>query len=458
MTKSLFYSAGVMAVIAVGLMVVQQAKPQPSPKVRITWQPDRYFATVVQGTAQSGILELAVSEPLSNVSIFVTPSIADFVSTRFEPINDLVPGRHYQVSITVEAPLSLAPGMYTGTIHLRSGAATRPSVLPVLLQVNPPSTDSIPPTISRPSSDRIITMPDGQKVVKDQIVVSLEFDTSNPEERIRQIASQTDAVIVGSVPGLLLYQLRYNVTAFSQLEGFRLLLATMPDVESANLSFFGEALSLWTLNDQKYADQIWDESIPAGNNWNLELIRALSAWDLLIHSGDPEPSKIEIGIIDAGFLPEHEDLEENIDLPVLGVPFSPSLYDHGTQVAGIIAGIGNNSVGFAGVAWPCNLSLKLYDYAGVEGAPAESIAEAMYILAQHGARVVNVSLGTSYPNETDIPDFERANRVRLCRWSLRHNRHLQRSSDGSWQQHSTRRPVRRSDHLACSGVCRPDNY
>jgi thermitase len=67
---------------------------------------------------------------------------------------------------------------------------------------------------------------------------------------------------------------------------------------------------------------------------------------------------------------------------------------HGTNVAGIIGANGNNNLGYAGVDWQCKLMiLKAID--------ANNLgyytwwADAMYYAIDHGARVINMSLGGS---------------------------------------------------------------
>ena len=65
---------------------------------------------------------------------------------------------------------------------------------------------------------------------------------------------------------------------------------------------------------------------------------------------------------------------------------------HGTHVAGIIGGQGNNAVGVSGVSWDVNvMSLKFLDENG-EGNTADA-ANAIDFAVAHGARIVNASWG-----------------------------------------------------------------
>jgi subtilisin family serine protease len=65
---------------------------------------------------------------------------------------------------------------------------------------------------------------------------------------------------------------------------------------------------------------------------------------------------------------------------------------HGTEAAGVIAARGNNSAGVAGVCWSCSiLPVKVLGLTG-EGTSA-ALASGIVWAADHGARVINMSLG-----------------------------------------------------------------
>ena len=72
-------------------------------------------------------------------------------------------------------------------------------------------------------------------------------------------------------------------------------------------------------------------------------------------------------------------------------------HGHGTHVAGIAAAIGNNGVGIAGIAWGAPImALKILDSTG-NGSDSD-LASAMIYAVDHGAQIINLSLGSSSPS------------------------------------------------------------
>src|SRR5690606_32179823 len=67
-------------------------------------------------------------------------------------------------------------------------------------------------------------------------------------------------------------------------------------------------------------------------------------------------------------------------------------YGHGTAVAGVLGANGNNNYGYAGVDWNCRLMiLKVFSSSGQ--AYSSQVALAIYYAADHGADVINMSMG-----------------------------------------------------------------
>jgi serine protease len=152
-------------------------------------------------------------------------------------------------------------------------------------------------------------------------------------------------------------------------------------------------------NDPQYAFQ-WNLQATAKGGINVE-----PAWD--IHTGDPN---VIVAVLDTGIA--YEDFEGFRQAPDLaGTRFVPG-YDfieddahpnddhgHGTHVAGTIAQSTHNDLGVAGIAFGCSLMpVKVLDANGL--GDHFTIARGIYYAVDHGARVINLSLGAPGDSRT----------------------------------------------------------
>jgi len=120
--------------------------------------------------------------------------------------------------------------------------------------------------------------------------------------------------------------------------------------------------------------------------WGMEKISAPTAWDKTTGS-----SGVIAAVVDSGVDYNHPDLAGNV---IKGIDTSAGDNDpmdefgHGTHVSGTIGAIGNNGAGVAGVNW--NVKILAVRALGAQGGdPNPAIAYAV----QHGAKVINLSLG-----------------------------------------------------------------
>lgn len=125
--------------------------------------------------------------------------------------------------------------------------------------------------------------------------------------------------------------------------------------------------------------------------WNLHSIGVVGAWNQTKGSG------VTVAVIDTG-ITRVRDLVETKFVP--GYDFvndkeeAKDDHGHGTHVAGTIAQATNNSYGVAGIAYEASLMpLKVLSAYG--GGTVADIAEAIKFAADHGADVINLSLGGS---------------------------------------------------------------
>lgn len=142
-----------------------------------------------------------------------------------------------------------------------------------------------------------------------------------------------------------------------------------------------------TPNDTYYADY----------QWHLSHIRADTGWDTTTGS-----SSVTIAIIDTGVDLTHPDLSSKI---VSGYDYVNNDADpsddegHGTHVASIAAAASNNSEGIAGLSWGAKIMpLKVLDSSG--SGTLSNVAQGIQWAADHGAQIINLSLGGSSSSST----------------------------------------------------------
>jgi len=142
------------------------------------------------------------------------------------------------------------------------------------------------------------------------------------------------------------------------------------------------------------ADIVPDDYYYSYYQWNMPKIGAPEAWD--VERG--QTNQIVVAVIDTGVDVGHPDLNDQI---VQGYDFvnedtDPSDdHGHGSHVAGIIGAESNNGQGVAGVAWSARIMpVKVLNSWG-SGYLSDVVSGITYA-ADHGAKVINMSLGSSY--------------------------------------------------------------
>ena len=131
-------------------------------------------------------------------------------------------------------------------------------------------------------------------------------------------------------------------------------------------------------------------------------IAAASAWDLVTDCREQV-----IAVVDTGIHYGHQDLKENMwqgdrqGSVIHGRDFIDDDWDpkpeaahenHGTHVAGIIAAVGDNGVGSAGICWQASImSVRVLDENG--NGTSSTLGEGIRWAVDNGATIINLSLG-----------------------------------------------------------------
>ena len=149
-------------------------------------------------------------------------------------------------------------------------------------------------------------------------------------------------------------------------------------------------------------DHLYSEPAPAVPNddyfdkqWALTKIQALDAWQVSSGSQD-----ILIAVLDTGIDRTHIDLAGKVivEINFTQSPTVDDVYGHGTHIAGIIGAVANNSRGIAGLAYDCSLmNVKVASDFGF--CDAETVAEGIVWAVDNGAKVINLSLTLSKPDQ-----------------------------------------------------------
>lgn len=139
-------------------------------------------------------------------------------------------------------------------------------------------------------------------------------------------------------------------------------------------------------------------------SWYHKEVKAPEAWD--VTEGD---SSLIVAIVDDGFDLTHPELASKVVSPWNVPAYSSNVSSnngrqfHGSHVAGIALGIADNGKGSSGIAPKCRfLPIQVGDHRGTMTATA--IIDGVLYAIDHGASVINMSLGAEMPRSiTSLP-------------------------------------------------------
>jgi len=211
--------------------------------------------------------------------------------------------------------------------------------------------------------------------------ILVKFRAPTPPLEAASILAQQDLSIGEEIEGL---HVRRVAVPPGQEQAMVERLSQDPRVEYAELDYLVFATII--PNDTEYYRQ-----------WGPAKIQAPAAWDLTVGDSD-----VTIAIVDTGVDLNHPDLDDKI---VAGWDFvnddsyAWDDHGHGTHVAGIAAAETNNGDGVAGISWGALvMPVKVLNEQG-KGFYSD-VAEGILWACDHGAQIINLSLGGSEPSAT----------------------------------------------------------
>lgn len=211
--------------------------------------------------------------------------------------------------------------------------------------------------------------------------ILVKFKSSASASAIAAIHKQNGTTVKQTISGIGVQEVSLPAGADvgATLKQFR----SHADVAYAEPNFVAQRFL--TPNDTLYVKQ-----------WNLAKINAPAAWD--VSQGGYGP----IAIVDTGVDASHSDLSGEVETGYNFVNDTTDTNDdngHGTHVAGIIAGTTNNSNGIASIGFKGSLiPVKVLDSTGT--GTYGDVASGIIYAADHGAKIINLSLGGSSASQT----------------------------------------------------------
>ncbi|MGE3539867.1 MAG: S8 family serine peptidase [Candidatus Tectimicrobiota bacterium] len=227
--------------------------------------------------------------------------------------------------------------------------------------------------------DVVAAKQQGPASVPDHLLVGIQGGVTHAAARAMYTAA--GATMIDDFDQIKVHLLRVPAQA---REAVALALSHRPEVKFVELNVLAEGgLSP---SDPGYSSQ-----------WHLPRIAAPTGWDISTGS-----AQVVVAVIDSGIDPAHADLASKL-LP--GYSFLTNTTDardvlgHGTAVSGTAGAIAGNLTGVAGVAWQ-NPVLPLVVLDSTNYATYANIAAAIMYAADHGAKVMNISIGGSSYSST----------------------------------------------------------
>jgi len=238
---------------------------------------------------------------------------------------------------------------------------------------------------SAPTSDALIDGEPGGDVLAGDIVVDVQDDLS--EDEIASLGKEYGLTLSDNSPGIK-DDGKIEIAHVDPSRVAELVARLSRDARVEAAEPAGIARALFTPNDPKFAEQ-----------WHMQRVGAERGWEYACGAG------VTVAVVDTGIACYDEGgFMKGSDLGgttcVDGYNFvgkntvAADDQGHGTHVAGTIAQTTNNGVGVAGLAY-CAKLMPVKVLSGRGWGTMADVAEGIRWAADHGAQVINLSLGSS---------------------------------------------------------------
>lgn len=209
---------------------------------------------------------------------------------------------------------------------------------------------------------------------KNEVVV--RFRETPSEEQMERMKKEVDAQYV--------HKLGTSYVFISKSMSTKELL----DYFSAHDVAFVEPHYIYVTNES--SAPVPNDELYAPYQWNLPIIDTPAGWTL-----SKGAENVVVAVVDTGVALNHPDLKGHLidGYNVVDPAASPEDdVGHGTHVAGVISALTDNGQGIAGMTWLNKIMpVKVLDSTGMGSTYA--VAEGIIWAADHGAKIINLSLG-----------------------------------------------------------------
>lgn len=245
-----------------------------------------------------------------------------------------------------------------------------------------------------PEEESISALEDSTTYINDAITVFFSDDATLLDKK--KVVKALDGEIVGKVDFMNEYEIKIERSDFYEINNLCDELMENDKIEFASCSLAEKITPDYVPNDPWNLTDWDDDALDRRSlysNWWIKATDTDKAWDY-----DEYFSDIDVGIVDTGFDPTHEDLEGKIVFPNEFFEKNNAPSYHGNHVAGIIGATQDNEKGLTGIVRDGRLVCIDWEANEEQGQKWNNSARIMtgFVNAvRAGAKVVNFSLGSS---------------------------------------------------------------